>query len=166
MGLFKTFIFGLVNFAILVGVLIWFSKKLARQYFYARQTGIKKKITDSTLAMRSAQKRSAVAHGLVKNFDSDIEKRRATALAICKSECRVIEENTRRAAAYIIDGAKRQGERARARELLNVRNKIIEDAFKNAAQILKGKLAGDMGGTTAKKELEAFEKNIGELKTQ
>lgn len=157
---FGSFIFGLVNFAILVGASLWGLRKLARQYFYARQTGIKKKIVESTFAMRTAQKKSDTVRGLFKNFAGDLEKRRSTAANVCNSECKAIEENAARAGTYIIEGAKRQGERAHARELLTVKDKIVEEAFINAVDILKEKLAVDSGREIVKKEMEAFEKNI------
>lgn len=157
---FEVFIFGIVNFAILISLLFWGTRKLARQFFYARRMNIKKDLVDSARLERSAKFRLKNSKKLFENLQSDLAKRRAAAAAVCNEECRAIEDGAKRVAQHLIDGAVKQGRRERERALEAVKQRVMEEAFCGALEFVKAKMNTETGRAIMDKEIDRFENAI------
>lgn len=133
------FIFGLINFAILVTALIWGTRRASSQFFYARRSEIKKDMVASAILLKQAKGRLLNLKKLMANLAGDILARHKTAIARATAEHDDIIKGARQKAAGLADAAARQSAEAKREALLDVRSRILKDAFARAdAALAKG----------------------------
>ena len=138
------FIFGVVNFSLLMAWLFWFVKKNSRQYFYARKMVIRKQMTSSAKMLQEAKQRSSKVRKLLNTLDDDIANRRNALLKNSTEDCSVIIENANLASKMILESIIRQTKEDRRKALLDVRNEILRNAFAQAETTFKEKMTPEM----------------------
>jgi F0F1-type ATP synthase membrane subunit b/b' len=141
---FRIFLFGVLNFAALVGVLWWKGRRVVKNYFYARRLVIRKQMIQAAHQRRDAKIHASKSRRLAANLKEELGRRKNASVELCKDECSAILDLSRQRSERIIEAAKKQAERERAQALVNVRDHLLRDAFVNARKLIAIKMTGDM----------------------
>ena len=168
MGEMRTFVFGWMNFAILVGGLLWFLRPAAHQFFYARRTRIRKEMLASVLALRQARERHAKGRQEYEKLPEEIEGRKRAIEGHAEEECRTVEEEAKRRAQHMLDSAARAVKEERAKAHRAVRAQVLSEAFELARGRDDGKHrrrgAGAMARSKRRGTLDAGAHEISRMK--
>lgn len=135
----EQFIFGLINFGLLIAVILWGFRRLAKQFFFARHTLIKKDMVASAHELRNAKTRAIKSRKMMENLKDDISARHQVSSTRCEEENKAIIEDAKRNAAHFIEEAKRQCNEEHRLALVKIREKIISNALQRATEIIKNR---------------------------
>jgi F0F1-type ATP synthase membrane subunit b/b' len=137
-GELRTFLFGLVNFVVLIGALVWLLRPAAHQFFYARRLRIRKQMFSSVVALRTARARAAASRAAHGRIPEEIAERRRIIEARCHEDCDDAIAEARRRATHLLEEAERAAHEERERAVQHVRAEMIERAFALASEQLRG----------------------------
>lgn len=153
----EVFVFGIINTFILIAVLLWLFRRLARQFFYARRIWLKKEFISSYGLLKGARQRIAQCLRSKEGLPDEISMRRRAVSSRADAECAAIIGEARRRADRIVDNAQRQAEEERARALAEVRERLLGDAFSRAMNLLPDEMTDDVQKRIVKQGVEEFE---------
>lgn len=152
------FIFGLINFAVLLTALIWGTRRTARQFFYARRSEIKREMVASAVLLKQAKARLSKLEKLAATLADDIHARQKAIAIRAAAEHDDIINGASQKARGLIDAASRQSAEARREALLDIKSKILDAAFARAIAILSR-------GVPEKAKKAAVERGLEEVST-
>lgn len=134
------FIFGCVNFAILIALMIFGGRRVAKQFFYARQMQIKKEMIDAATLLRSSKKTFFKNKKMADDLSTEIVLRTTIAKERNNAQCEKSIESAERHAARIIENARNQAEGDRRRAMMEIKSQIVSKAFSLAENKIIGSL--------------------------
>ena len=156
----EVFIFGLINFSILIATLFIFFKRLSRQFFYARRSQIKKEMTETASLLREAKLKSVNANTLHRKIDEEITLRKNLVKTQCHSECKSIIDEANKRAAHIIDSSHKFEKDERIKARLDMRKALVIEAWNRAEKKLKEKMDNVTSLKITRNGLSEFENLI------
>lgn len=136
MGTTSGFIYSVINFCILIGIVVLFVRPLVRQFFFARHLQVKKKMDDSLVKLKEARLRVSMSRDLFDSVGDEIKVRRKEARASIRDQCDAILSEARMKENHIMKVAARQAEQERDRSIAMLRTKLIAEAFARAERKL------------------------------
>lgn len=134
---FEIFIFGCMNFAILIAIIAWGLRKTVRRFLYARSAVLKKQMVAAARERREARARLLKDRRNAETLEEDIAQRRSVMAASCQNECARVFDEARQRASGIVDAAARQVQDEAAQATAKARRLVLEDAFRRAEKILR-----------------------------
>jgi F-type H+-transporting ATPase subunit b len=144
----KDWVWPIINFAILVGVLVKFSGKPVREFFQNRTAMIEKSLKEATEAKELAQKTLTEVQARLKNTDKEIEQIVAAARKSGESEKEAIIAEGEHLKEKILEQAKSNIDF----ELQKAKDTIKSDAALMALEIAESQIKEKLG----QKEQEAL----------
>ncbi|HPQ80329.1 MAG TPA: hypothetical protein PLZ86_01210 [bacterium] len=138
---FEIFIFGCINFSILIVIIVWSMRKTVRRFLYARRANLKKQMVSAGRERRNARARLLKDRADIRNLEADLSERRKVMEIACRNECAHIYDDARRRASGIIHSAKRQVKEEAAQASARTRREILERAFRKAEGILREEMS-------------------------
>lgn len=138
-------LFGGINFLILVGAFVWLLGPLARHFFFARRSRIKRAMTTSVSMLQTARDRATEMRRLMTTLEEDVESRRKAIEERCRKECESIIAEAHRKEEHILKGADREEEEERTRSMELVKRRLLTEAFRKAERRLKKGLPREAG---------------------
>ena len=152
----RILLLGIVNFGLLIGLFAWLFRPLAKQFFYARRTRIRKQMINSVWELRKARSRVAESRHQFDDVHDDIRKRVDAIGASCDEECKSLVAEARRKESHFMKGASRRAEEDRIRFAAQVRSRLLNDAFRRAEEKLKKGFSADQRRRLINQGLEAL----------
>lgn len=148
------FIFGIANFALLIIALSWGLKGMARQFFFARNSMIKKEMIASAKILKEAKARFLKSAGLAANLEKEILERRSVAVKRSDHECAEIIKFAEMKALGLAQSAERQSEEAKNEAKSRVKLRLLDLAFDRAVPMLLSQLNEDAKKKTLERGLK------------
>lgn len=139
----KVFLFSVMNLCLLFSVLGMGAARLAREFFFARSSTIKREADAAAQLFTEARLKAARGAEGIASLTQDIEARMRALEGLAEAEARRAIEDAKRHAARIRENAARQAEGSRLAAAAEVRGELLALAFERARLILKERIAGD-----------------------
>lgn len=160
---FSIFLFGLVNFGILMGVLLWGLRKTAQQFFYARREGLKDEIATSASLLKEARMRHLKGARAIESLSHDIGELKLSFAQRTEDERVAILAEAERHAARLNENALRYLKAEEMRLAKLVRARAIARAFEMAEQYFKEGMTKEMGARVINLGLNDFTSLLGRV---
>ncbi len=117
-------LFQFINFAILVGVLVYFLKKPLKEYLLKRHDTVKEKIEEADRLLKEAEGAKKAYEEKLSGLEGEIEAFRASALAAMEGEKKKILDDARGLASRISEQARLAYEQEMKEAMAKVRAEI------------------------------------------
>ncbi len=157
------FIFGLGNFLLLTGALLWFLRPAMRQFHFARRARIRKEMLSSVTSLRDARARFAASRAAYDELPKDMAARRAAIGAQCHEVCDAIVEDAKRRAEYLKSSAQRAAAEEQQRAKGRIRAAILRQAFRLAGDQVGAAVTPEVGERQVARALTALDRAAQEM---
>jgi F-type H+-transporting ATPase subunit b len=158
-GDWKEWLWKILNFAILVGVLIWFAKKPFTEFLKKRTALIEKTLQEAKEARELAEKALAEVEERLKLKDREIEEILAHAQQSAKREKELLVQQGEQMKEKILEQAKTNIEYEVRLAKDSIKAEAVEIALELAEKKLKGKL-------TREEQIRLIEESLSKMGTK
>lgn len=154
------FIFGILNFSLLLAFLARGLRKLSREFFFSRRMHLSKEVSESKQLFAEAQLAFDRANNSISELAHEIQIRKEAMYSRCKDECNAENDGADKRCEIIINGAKRQAEAWRKGVFKNVRRKILIRAFSITENDIKNLMNASTRTKVIDKRLHEFSERL------
>lgn len=158
-GEWKEWLWKILNFAILVGVLVWFAKKPLQEFLRKRTELIEKTLQEAKEARELAQKALAEVEERLKLKDREIEEILAHAQQSAKREKNLLVQQGEQMKEKILEQAKNNIDYEVRLAKDSIKAEAVEIALELAEKKLKGKL-------TSEEQIRLIEESLARMETK
>lgn len=158
-GEWKEWLWKILNFAILVGVLVWFAKKPLQEFLRKRTELIEKTLEEAKEARELAQKALAEVEERLKLKDKEIEDILAHAQQSAKREKDLLVQQGEQMKEKILEQAKNNIDYEVRLAKDSIKAEAVEIALELAEKKLKGKL-------TSEEQIRLIEESLARMETK
>ena len=158
-GEWKEWLWKILNFAILVGVLVWFAKKPLQEFLRKRTELIEKTLQEAKEARELAQKALAEVEERLKLKDREIEEIVAHAQQSAKREKDLLVQQGEQMKEKILEQAKNNIDYEVRLAKDSIKAEAVEIALELAEKKLKGKLSSE-------EQIRLIEESLARMETK
>ena len=158
-GEWKEWLWKILNFAILVGVLVWFAKKPLQEFLRKRTELIEKTLQEAKAARELAEKALAEVEERLKLKDREIEEIVAHAQQSAKREKDLLVQQGEQMKEKILEQAKNNIDYEVRLAKDSIKAEAVEIALELAEKKLKGKLSSE-------EQIRLIEESLARMETK
>jgi F0F1-type ATP synthase membrane subunit b/b' len=130
----------IINLSILVGVLAYFLRKPAAEYFAQRSAAIRTGLEEGRKALEASQTQLKAVEEKLKHLEEEIAEFKAAAIREMEAERQRLKQAAAEAAEKIIQSARAQTEAAVRAAKLELKTYAAQEAVKSAEEIIRRRL--------------------------
>lgn len=128
---------GLLNFVALLVILVLGSRRIARQFLYARRASLRKQMITATRERRAAKLRLIQASRMIAGLAGDLTHRQEIMRSNLGLECDEIQKEAKHRAEGIVSTANRQMQEEQVKSARMLKQGLLREAHDRVRQILQ-----------------------------